>query len=194
MENPFYQANEGDRCYYCKQALFEKLEDLRSQMETSLSESSWPIFYGVNMDDLADYRPGTQAAGEAGIIAPYTELGIDKKTIRSLCSFYNLDIAQKPAMPCMSSRLHYGETVTEEKLGQVEKAEDFLYDLGFRILRVRHHGDTARIEVRPEDFNRVMENHALIVQQLEALGFIYVTMDLKGFRSGSLNAVLEPGA
>jgi uncharacterized protein len=190
MQNPFYQANAGDRCYYCKMALFEKLGELRKQLEAAKPDSSWPICYGVNMDDLSDHRPGTQAAGEFGIAAPFTDLGIDKQTIRYLCTHYGLEIAEKPAMPCMSSRIHYGEKVTEEKLSQVEKAEDFLFDLGFRILRVRHHGDTARIEVMPKDFDRLLENREAILERFQALGFIYIAMDLKGFKSGSLNAVL----
>lgn len=190
MRNPFYQANEGNRCYYCKMALFEKLGELRKQLEDARPNSSWPIFYGVNMDDLTDHRPGTRAAKEAEIAAPFTDLGIDKQTIRYLCAHYGLEIAEKPAMPCMSSRIQYGERVTEEKLSQVEKAEDFLFDLGFRILRVRHHGDTARIEVMPRDFDRLLENREAIIEQFEALGFIYIAMDLRGFKSGSLNAVL----
>jgi uncharacterized protein len=190
MQNPFYQANAGNRCYYCKKALFEKLDELRRQLEDANPDAAWSIFYGVNMDDLTDHRPGTQAAREAEIAAPFTDLGIDKQAIRRLCAHYGLEVAEKPAMPCMSSRIHYGEKVTEEKLSQVESAEDFLYDLGFRILRVRHHGDTARIEVMPGDFDRLLAHRKAILERLEALGFIYVAMDLKGFKSGSLNAVL----
>ena len=190
MQNPFYQANAGNRCYYCKKALFEKLDELRRQLEDANPDASWSIFYGVNMDDLTDHRPGTQAAREAEIAAPFTDLGIDKQAIRRLCAHYGLEVAEKPAMPCMSSRIHYGEKVTEEKLSQVEKAEDFLFDLGFRILRVRHHGDTARIEVMPADFERLVGNREAIIERFETLGFIYITMDLKGFKSGSLNAVL----
>jgi pyridinium-3,5-biscarboxylic acid mononucleotide sulfurtransferase len=190
MQNPFYQANAGNRCYYCKKALFEKLDELRRQLEDANPDSTWSIFYGVNMDDLTDHRPGTQAAREAEIAAPFTDLGIDKQAIRRLCAHYGLEVAEKPAMPCMSSRIHYGEKVTEEKLSQVEKAEDFLFDLGFRILRVRHHGDTARIEVMPADFERLVGNREAIIERFETLGFIYITMDLKGFKSGSLNAVL----
>jgi uncharacterized protein len=191
MQNPFYQANAGNRCYYCKKALFEKLGELRQQLEDAKPDSTWPIFYGVNVDDLTDHRPGTQAAREAEIAGPFTDLGIDKQTIRQLCAHYGLEVAEKPAMPCMSSRIHYGEKVTEEKLSQVEKAEDFLFDLGFRILRVRHHGDTARIEVMPADFERLVGSREAILERFEALGFIYITMDLKGFKSGSLNAVLQ---
>ncbi|MEJ2641197.1 MAG: ATP-dependent sacrificial sulfur transferase LarE [Desulfosarcinaceae bacterium] len=193
MQNPFYQANQGNRCYYCKKALFERLDELREQLEKAKPQTSWPIFYGVNQDDLSDHRPGTQAAKEAAIIAPFTDLGMDKRVIRSLGAFYGLEIAEKPAMPCMSSRIHYGEKVTEEKLSQVERAEDFLFDLGFRILRVRHHGDSARIEVMPRDFGKVLEHREAILQRFQEIGFIYISMDLRGFKSGSLNAVLGGG-
>ncbi len=190
IKNPFYQANAGNRCYYCKKALFEKLDALRGQWEAAKPQTSWPILYGVNMDDLTDHRPGTQAAEEAAVLAPYTDLNMDKQAIRSLCAYFGLKIAEKPAMPCMSSRIQYGEKVTEEKLSQVEKAEDFLFDLGFRILRVRHHGDTARIEVMPQDFGKLLECREEILERFQQIGFIYVSMDLKGFKSGSLNAVL----
>ncbi|MBC8176570.1 MAG: ATP-dependent sacrificial sulfur transferase LarE [Desulfobacteraceae bacterium] len=192
MENPHYRVNQGDRCYYCKRALFEKLEELSGQLKEPLAGSSWPVFYGVNLDDLGDYRPGMKAAREASILSPYIELGLDKGAIRALCAYYGLEIADKPAMPCMSSRILYGEEVTLEKLDQVEKAEDFLYDLGFRVLRVRHHGDTARIEVPPQDFQVLLENRKKITEKFHKLGFIYVSLDLDGFKSGSLNAILKP--
>jgi uncharacterized protein len=192
MENPDYQLNQADRCYHCKKALFEKIESLRRQLQESSNLASWPISYGVNVDDLGDYRPGIQAAREASIQAPYVDLGFTKQTIRQVCAHYNLEIAEKPAMPCMASRIAYGETVTEEKLSQVEKAEDFLYDLGMRILRVRHHGDTARIEVPQEEFQTLIKNRTEISRKFHELGFVYVSLDLDGFQSGSLNAVLEP--
>ena len=191
MENPKYQVNHSDRCYYCKKALFEKIEDLREQLQGASTASAWPISYGVNMDDLGDYRPGIQAAGEASIQAPYVELEFTKNTIRSICAYYKLEIAEKPAMPCMASRIAYGEEVTEEKLSQVEKAEDFLYDLGLRVLRVRHHGDTARIEVPPENFTTILNNQKAIRKKFHDLGFVYVSLDLDGFKSGSLNSVLD---
>ena len=191
MENPKYQVNHSDRCYYCKKALFEKIEDLREQLQGASTASAWPISYGVNMDDLGDYRPGIQAAGEASIQAPYVELEFTKNTIRSICAYYKLEIAEKPAMHCMASRIAYGEEVTEEKLNQVEKAEDFLYDLGLRVLRVRHHGDTARIEVPPENFTTILNNQKAIRKKFHDLGFVYVSLDLDGFKSGSLNSVLD---
>lgn len=190
MENPRYLANPSNRCYYCKKALFETIEELRKGLSKPSDESTWPIFYGANLDDLGDFRPGMQAAREASIQAPYIELGFDKRTIRSICAHYRLEIAQKPAMPCMASRIAYGEAVTAEKLNQVEKAEDFLYDLGLRVLRVRHHGETARIEVPPQDFSTILEHQHRIRQKFHDLGFVYVSLDLDGFKSGSLNAVL----
>ena len=191
MNDPHYMANPVDRCYYCKKALFEKIEELRQKLEASIGSSSWPIFYGVNLDDLGDYRPGILAAKEASILAPYVELGFNKDTIRAICEYYGLEIAYKPAMPCLSSRIRYGEKVTLEKLNQIELAEDFLYDLGFRVLRVRHHGDTARIEIPPKDFEALLKHKDRLSQKLHELGFIYVSLDIDGFKSGSLNAVLK---
>jgi uncharacterized protein len=191
MKNPLYAANQGDRCYHCKKALFEMIEELRIQPENPLSGSPWPVFYGVNLDDLGDHRPGIQAAKEASILAPYVELGMDKNAIRSVCAFYGLQIADKPAMPCMASRIAYGQKVNEEKLKQIEAAEDYLHALGFGVLRVRHHGDTARIEILLEDFSRLLKNRENISKKLHELGFIHVSLDLDGFKSGSLNAILE---
>ena len=191
LEDPSYQANQADRCYHCKKALFAKIEVLRKQLQGSRDIEPWQISYGVNVDDLGDYRPGIQAAREASIQAPYLELGFSKQTIREVCAYYNLEIADKPAMPCMASRIAYGEKVTPEKLSQVEQAEDFLYDLGLRVLRVRHHGDTARIEVPLPDFETILTHREEIRQKFHALGFVYVALDLDGFKSGSLNSVLE---
>jgi uncharacterized protein len=190
MEDPRYLANPANRCYYCKKALFETIEELRQALSQPSDESRWPIFYGANIDDLGDFRPGMEAAREASIQAPYVELNFDKKTIRNICAHYRLEVAQKPAMPCMASRIAYGESVTVEKLNQVEKAEDFLYDLGLRVLRVRHHGQTARIEVPLQDFATILAHQKRISKKLHELGFVYISMDLDGFKSGSLNAVL----
>jgi len=190
LENPQYQVNRSDRCYHCKKALFENIEALRKQLQGSSAIAPWPISYGANMDDLGDYRPGIQAASEASIQAPYVELGFTKQAIRSICAYYNLEVAEKPAMPCMASRIAYGEEVTEEKLSQIEKAEDFLYDLSLKVLRVRHHGNTARIEVPPQDFATILNHQETIRLKFHDLGFVYVSLDLDGFKSGSLNAVL----
>ena len=191
LQNPFYAANQGDRCYHCKKTLFEGINELRNQPGNPLSDSPWPIFYGANLDDLGDYRPGIQAANEASILAPYVELKMDKSAIRKVCEFFDLDVAAKPAMPCMASRIAYGQEVSVEKLKQVEAAEEFLYNLGFRVLRVRHHGDTARIEILPQDFELAMHHRENIARKLHELGFLHVSLDLDGFKSGSLNAALK---
>lgn len=189
MNDPLYRKNRGNRCYYCKKALFERLKDLQAKIETAVPGA---IFYGVNVDDLGDHRPGIDAGREAGIRAPYVDLGFDKAAIRSVCAFYGLTIATKPAMPCMASRIAYGQEVTEEKLSQVEKAEDFLCGVGLTVFRVRHHGDSARIEVPPETFETILRNRDAIRRAFHEIGFIYVSLDLDGFKSGSLNAVLSP--
>lgn len=191
MRNPDYRANQANRCYYCKKALFKTIKALRRKMTGAWTESSWPVFYGANVDDLGDFRPGMRAAGEASVRSPYIELGFDKKIIRAICAYYGLKIADKPATPCMSSRILYGEKITLEKLNQVEKAEDFLCDLGFSVLRVRHFGYTAKIEVLPQDFAELIKKREKISKKFHELGFRYVTLDLDGFKSGSLNAVLN---
>ena len=191
MKNPFYGANQGDRCYHCKKALFERIEEMRQRPGNSFSNLSWPVFYGANLDDLGDYRPGIRAAHEAAILAPYVELKMDKNTIRAVCAFLGLVVADKPAMPCLASRIAYGQEVNVEKLKQVETAENYLSDLGFQMLRVRHHGDTARIEILPADFNLALQYRKIISQKLHELGFLYVTLDIDGFKSGSLNAALK---
>lgn len=190
IENPDYHANPANRCYYCKQTLFEHIAQLRKQLADALGQSEWPVFYGVNLDDLGDFRPGMQAAKEASILAPFVELGMDKRAIRAICLYYGLEIADKPATPCLASRIAYDEPLTAEKLRQVEAAEDFLLGIGLRVLRVRHHGSTARIEVPAEDSGLVLENRATITRRFHELGFAYVALDLDGFRSGSMNAML----
>jgi uncharacterized protein len=191
IKNPDYRANPANRCYFCKAALFERIEELRRQLQKPSGVSTWPIFYGANLDDLGDFRPGMQAARESSILAPYIELNINKRTIRAICAYYGLEIAEKPAMPCMASRIAYGEEVTREKLNQVEKAESFLHTLGFQVFRVRHHGDIARIEVLAQDYAALIENREKISTKLHDLGFVYVSLDLDGFKSGSLNAALK---
>jgi uncharacterized protein len=191
MGNPHYRANAANRCYYCKQTLFQQIAQLKKQLTDVLDEGGWPVFYGVNLDDLGDFRPGMQAAREASIRAPFVELSMDKRAIRRICAHYGLEIADKPAMPCLASRIAYGEPLTAEKLRQVEAAEDFLLGIGLRVLRVRHHGSMARIEVRAEEFGLVLENRATITKGFNELGFAYVALDLDGFRSGSMNAVLQ---
>jgi len=189
MEKEGYLANAGDRCYYCKQALFEKLEEVKAQL-ASTAGGERPVVYGVNVDDLGDYRPGLQAAKEAGVKSPYLDLGITKNQVRELCRHYGLHLAEKPAMPCLASRIPHGERVDHEKLDQIEKGEDFLYGLGLRICRVRHHGTVARIEVSPDDFSFVIAHGRIIQDHFNSLGFQFASLDLGGFSSGKLNRTL----
>jgi pyridinium-3,5-biscarboxylic acid mononucleotide sulfurtransferase len=189
MEKEGYLANAGDRCYFCKQALFEKMEEVRAEMG-KISKGNQPVVYGVNLDDLGDYRPGLQAAKEAQVKSPYLDLKIDKKSVRELCRHYQLNLAEKPAMPCLASRIPHGERVDQNKLNQIERGEDYLYSLGLRICRVRHHGDLARIEVAPEDFSFILENGKGIQDHFITLGFQFTSLDLGGFTSGKLNRTL----
>lgn len=183
-----YRANAGDRCYYCKRSLFEKLTELQKNLN---KDQAWKIAYGVNLDDLGDYRPGLKAAREADVFSPYLELQIGKSLIREMAHEFNLNVADKPAMPCLSSRIPHGQKVDIEKLSMIEKAEDHLFDLGFRVFRVRHHNEIARIEVPPEAFESILKHRAPISHFFRELGFHYVTLDLSGFESGSLNRELN---
>lgn len=185
-----YLANAGDRCYYCKRSLFEKLTELQHHL-SSEQHSQWNLTYGVNTDDLGDYRPGLKAAREAKVYSPYLELNIDKIQIRELAKIHNLSIAEKPAMPCLSSRIPHGQRVDQNKLSQVEQAEDVLFDMGFKIFRVRHHNVIARIEVHPDEIAALIEQREKIEAELKKFGFQYIALDLGGFKSGSLNRELN---
>jgi pyridinium-3,5-biscarboxylic acid mononucleotide sulfurtransferase len=188
-----YVANAGDRCYYCKQALFEKLTELQSELRLdSNAEDShlWPVVYGVNMDDLSDYRPGLKAAKEAIVCSPYLDLKMDKASVRALSRHYGLILADKPASPCLASRIPHGQSVNEKDLSQVERAEDFLLGLGLSVCRVRHHGDSARIEVPADQMAWLLEHRMAIHEHFCQLGYKFVSLDLKGFRSGALNEAL----
>jgi len=180
-----YAANNPDRCYHCKKTLFRELEPLAQQRNLRY------IAYGAITDDLGDFRPGQRAAREFSIRAPLLEAGLGKTEIRELSRRLDLPTWNKPAFACLSSRIAYGERVTAEKLSQLDAAERFLRQQGFTNFRVRLHGDVSRIEVPPADFERIIEHHALIVERFKQLGFIYVTLDLQGFRSGSMNEALK---
>jgi pyridinium-3,5-biscarboxylic acid mononucleotide sulfurtransferase len=190
MQKKGYLANEGDRCYYCKQSLFEKMEDLQKQVIKN-SQYDWKIVYGVNQDDLGDYRPGLVAAKEHEVLTPYLDFKISKKQIREICRRNNLDVADKVAMPCLSSRIPHGEQVTIEKLSQIEQAEFFMKQLGFVEYRVRHHGDLARIEVTESEFEYLIRHKEQINQKFKNLNFLFVTIDITPFKSGSLNSTLK---
>ena len=186
LENPEYVRNDGQRCFYCKDELFTVMERLREQ------RGYRAIAYGVNVDDQGDYRPGQNAARQHHVAAPLLEAGMTKADIRQLASEAGLRVWDKPASACLSSRLEYGRPVTREALAQVESGEDALRALGFRQFRVRHHGQIVRIEIAAEELPRAMTPAmtAEFVRIFKALGFEYVTLDLQGFRSGSMNAVL----
>lgn len=178
-----YARNDSDRCYWCKTELFEVLAPIATKRSASIA-------VGTNVDDLGDHRPGLRAADEREVRAPLVEAGLTKIEIRTLAGHLDLPTADKPASPCLSSRFAYGVRVTPEGLRRIDRAEDFIRSLGFEILRVRDHGDLARVEVPLEDLPRAAEMSQQISEELTRLGFRYVSLDLAGFRSGSLNEIL----
>ena len=185
LEDEAYAVNNPDRCYHCKKTLFTEIEPLA--VERGLRY----IAYGAMADDVGDHRPGHRAARDFEIRAPLLEAGLGKADIRELSRRLHLPTWNKPAFACLSSRIAYGERVTGEKLQQLDEAERFLREQGFSNFRVRLHDTIARIEVATADFGRIVELHAPIVERFKALGFIYVTLDLQGFRSGSMNEPLK---
>ncbi len=186
MADARYTNNPAERCYFCKSELFGKLVALAQ------AEGWQTIVYGENASDSSDFRPGAQAAAECGARAPLREVGLTKAEIRALSKKLGLPTADKPQMACLSSRIPYGEPVTVETLAKIEAAENVLRDADFRDVRVRHHGDMARIEVGREEMPRFFRNglRESVVEALKKLGYRYVTLDLRGFRSGSSNEVL----
>ncbi|MEA5514405.1 ATP-dependent sacrificial sulfur transferase LarE [Nodularia sp. UHCC 0506] len=187
MDNPNYTSNPVNRCYFCKSELHDTLKPLALQL-------GYPyVVDGVNADDLHDYRPGIQAAKERGARSPLAEVGVTKAEVRQLSQQLGLPWWDKPAQPCLSSRFPYGEEITVAKLQRVGRAEIYLRKLGWQNLRVRSEGDTARIELLPaqiKDFVLTTDLEA-VVSAFQGLGFIYVTLDLEGYRSGKLNQVLK---
>lgn len=189
FENPNYLANPTNRCYFCKTTLYARLERVRAERGFDA------IVNGVNADDLTDIRPGLKAADEFHVRAPLAESGLSKRDVRELAAFLGLPIFDKPASPCLSSRVPYGEAITPEKLRMIEGAEAFLHQLGFRECRVRHHDRLARIEVPLSDISRLADPsvRARVDDHFRSLGYLHVTVDLRGFRSGSLNEVIAFG-
>lgn len=185
MENPNFVSNPTNRCFYCKDGLYEHLGEMAAHNEWNAV-----LCDGANMDDLGDYRPGRMAAAQRGVRSPLQEAGLFKHELRELSQALGLPTWNKPSFACLSSRIPYGSPITLEKIDQVDKAEGFLMSLGFYQIRVRHHDQIARIEVLPEDFPRVLENHHKIAEALREIGFTYVTLDLGGYQTGSMNAVL----
>jgi len=189
LDDPRFAGNPPDRCYYCKAELFEEIWAIARQ------EGLQNVVYGATLDDLGDYRPGMRAAREWGARAPLLEAGLGKSEVRELSRRMGLPTWDKPALACLASRFPYGMTITAARLRQVSAAEDFLRrELGLRQLRVRHHDAVARLEVEPEDMARFVEENTRqrVVAALKELGYTYVTLDLAGFRSGSMNEALPP--
>ncbi len=182
--NPEYLKNAPNRCFYCKDELMTHLVKIKE--EYNIAE----LAIGTVIDDLGDYRPGQSAAKQAGCRFPLVEAEMTKDDVRELSKTMNLKTWNKPAFACLSSRFPYGEEITIEKLAMVEQAEDLLRSYGFKQFRVRHHNNLARIELLPEDFDRLLEHRETIYQCFQEIGYAYIAMDLKGFRSGSMNETL----
>ena len=186
LERPEYQRNDANRCFHCKTELFTSMEALGRELGFE------HIAYGMNADDTRDYRPGQRAAQEHEVLAPLADAALTKAEIRALSKAAGYPLWDRPAAPCLSSRVEYGRAVTREVLEQVERAEEVVRQLGFREFRVRHHGELARIEIARGELSRVLGLEMLdaLTAAVRAAGFQYVTLDCAGFRSGSLNALL----
>jgi uncharacterized protein len=185
LEDPRYLANDSLRCYYCKEVRY-------SQLVAYVQAQGYRyVVDGANADDVGDHRPGLRAAAEQGVRSPLQEVGLSKAEVRALARELGLPNWDKPASACLASRIPYGTPVTLESLKRIERAEAALRRLGPGQLRVRHHGQVARIEVEPGDFALILEQRERVVAELKQLGYAYVTLDLAGFRSGSLNEVLK---
>ena len=187
LENPGYRANNPDRCFFCKDELYTKLESV------ARTRGIKSIVDGSTVDDLGDYRPGRRAASQHAVRSPLIEAGLSKSEVRELSRRVSLPTWDKPASPCLSSRIAYGTTVTIERLSKVDRGEEILRELGFREFRVRHHDQLVRIEIATAEMDRVLRKDLIdeLARRFRELGFKYVTLDLEGFRSGSMNEVLD---
>ena len=185
IENPAYSRNAPDRCFHCKDTAYGHFTDLAKELGLPV------VVDGTNADDTGDYRPGRQAAREHGVRSPLAEAGLGKKAIREWARELGLGVWDKPAAACLSSRIPYGSEVTSEKLRRIELAEAALKAAGLRQCRVRDHDGLARIEVEPEALERVLELRDVLLPSFKGLGYAYVTVDLQGFRSGSMNEVIS---
>ncbi|MFZ0302275.1 MAG: ATP-dependent sacrificial sulfur transferase LarE [Terracidiphilus sp.] len=186
LDRPEYARNDSNRCFHCKDELFATMKTLGESL------GFMRIAYGMNADDTRDYRPGQRAAEQHEVLAPLAEAGLTKLEVRTLAKAAGYPVWDRPAAPCLSSRVEYGRTVTREVLEQIEKSEESLRELGFRELRVRHHGELARVEIARGEFERALtlEMMDAITAALKNTGYKYVTLDCAGFRSGSMNAIL----
>ncbi len=185
MQDPDYQANTPDRCYFCRTILYDEILDYAKKHGFRV------VVDGTNADDVDDYRPGRKAAREQGVRSPLQEAGLSKAEIRQIARELGLPNWDKPAAACLSSRIPYGTRITVDALSQVERAEALLRQMGFGQLRVRHHGQIARIELLPSEFPQLLAQREAIVTAFQDLGFQYITLDLSGFRSGSMNEILS---
>lgn len=185
LDIPGFSTNPPNRCYFCKSELFERLKGLAKE------EGYKHVLDGANADDSQDYRPGSQAASELGVRSPLKEVGLTKEEIRTLSKELGLSTWDKPSYACMSSRFPYGQEITTGKLQMVSLAEDFLRSLGLRQFRLRHHEDVARLEVSQEEIPLAVERRDAIVKKCKELGYTYVTLDLQGYRTGSMNETLK---
>ena len=181
LDNPDYRANPVNRCFHCKTSLYERLDDI------ARAEGFAVVFNGTNMDDLGDHRPGLVAATEHGVRAPLAETGFTKADVRALAAALGLDNAAKPQSACLSSRVPYGTAIDAGLLNQIERAESALLALGFSQFRVRHHGDVARLEIMPDEFEAALAKRDALIERVKACGYKFVALDLAGFKSGSLN-------
>lgn len=187
--DPNYRRNDANRCYFCKSELYGRLSGMLAELGIEM------IVSGANTDDMGDYRPGLQAASEHGVRHPLQECSLSKADVRALALGWGLPTWDKPATPCLSSRVAYGEDPTPERVRMIDQAEQWLRQRGLRVLRVRYHkGDLARIEVPPNELARLveLELRGELITAFRALGFNFVTLDLEGFRSGSMNSVIPP--
>jgi uncharacterized protein len=190
LDNPEYRRNDAQRCFHCKDELFARMESERERLGFA------HIAYGMNLDDRGELRPGQRAAGLHGVVAPLVTAELTKAEVRALAREAGLSLADKPASACLSSRIEYGRAVTVEALSQVERAEEAVRGLGFAQVRVRHHGELARVEIARAELERALSLEMLdrMTAALRAIGFVYVTLDTQGYRSGSMNDVLPASA
>lgn len=187
LEDPNYKSNPSNRCYYCKDELYGKLKAIATGKNIDF------VLDGSNTDDMSDFRPGRQAASEHGIRSPLIEVGISKQELRELSKKQKLPTWDKPASPCLSSRIAYGIPVSIERLSKVERGEQILRKAGFREFRVRYHGELVRLEIAPDEMERILHKEMLdqVADSFRTLGFRYVTLDLHGYRTGALNEILD---
>ncbi len=188
LDNPNYASNPTNRCYFCKNTLYSDLKALAQEKGYAC------VVDGANKDDEGDYRPGRKAAKELDVVSPLAVAGMEKAEVRELAKHLELPTWDKPALACLSSRFPYGQEITPEKLAQVARAEEYMRRRGYGQVRVRHHGEIARLEIGPDELERAFRERNEISTELKAAGFLYVALDLTGYESGSLNAALkQPG-